>query len=128
MSTFDFKLNEYDQAAQSNSPFNAGYPAARRSLVGHIAELEQQLAAARELLREIRDGEVNAEDEADKFLRDHVPSELKKVKADLEAARKDAERWRKNIEMIRRKNGGSVTQEIIDTVDAAIEASKAGVA
>ena len=37
------------------------------------------LAGATELLREIRDDEVNAQDEADKFLRDHVPSELSKV-------------------------------------------------
>jgi len=34
---------------------------------------------AREVLREIRDGEVNPEDEADRFLRDHVPSKLTTV-------------------------------------------------
>lgn len=39
-------------------------------------QLETELANALELLREIRDGEVNAEDEADRFLRDHVPSKL----------------------------------------------------
>lgn len=39
-------------------------------------KLETELANALELLREIRDGEVNAEDEADRFLRDHVPSKL----------------------------------------------------
>ena len=45
-----------------------------------IATLERELAEAKELLREIRDGEVNPEDEADKFLRDHVCSELSKSK------------------------------------------------
>jgi predicted house-cleaning noncanonical NTP pyrophosphatase (MazG superfamily) len=39
-------------------------------------QFETELANALELIREIRDGEVNAEDEADKFLRDHVPSKL----------------------------------------------------
>ena len=41
--------------------------------------LERERNEARELLREIRDDEVNAQDECDKFLRDHVPSELSKV-------------------------------------------------
>lgn len=44
-------------------------------------QLEQELNEAKELLREIRDNEVNAQDEADKFLRDHVPSELSKARA-----------------------------------------------
>lgn len=44
-------------------------------------QLTTALAEAKELLREIRDNEVNAIDEADKFLRDHVPSELSKAKA-----------------------------------------------
>ena len=42
-------------------------------------KLERERNEARELLREIRDDEVNAQDEADKFLRDHAPSELSKV-------------------------------------------------
>jgi len=42
--------------------------------------LERERDEAREILREIRDNEVNPEDEADKFLRDHVPSELSKVR------------------------------------------------
>ena len=42
-------------------------------------KLERERNEARELLREIRDDEVNAQDECDKFLRDHVPSELSKV-------------------------------------------------
>ena len=55
-----------------------------------IAELEAQLAEARELLTEIRDNEVNAQDEADKYLRNHDKSELSKVRVALEAAQKDA--------------------------------------
>jgi hypothetical protein len=43
-------------------------------------KLERERDEAREVLREIRDNEVNPEDEADKFLRDHVPSELSKVR------------------------------------------------
>lgn len=52
---------------------------------------EAELANAKELLREIRDHEVNEADEADKFLRDHIPSELSKVRAELakERARLD---------------------------------------
>ena len=42
-------------------------------------KLERERDEARELLREIRDDEVNAQDECDKFLRDHVLSELSKV-------------------------------------------------
>lgn len=47
---------------------------------------------------------------------------------DLKALEKDAERWRKNIEMIRRKHGNGVTEEVIAAVDAAITATKAGIA
>lgn len=39
-------------------------------------KLEIELQEAHELLREIRDGEVNAQDESDKYLRDHIPSKL----------------------------------------------------
>jgi hypothetical protein len=45
-----------------------------------IDDLTKQRDEAREILREIRDNEVNPEDEADRFLRDHVPSELSKVR------------------------------------------------
>ena len=45
-----------------------------------MAKLERERDDAREVLREIRDNEVNPEDEADKFLRDHVPSGLSKVR------------------------------------------------
>lgn len=43
----------------------------------------KQLQGAKELLREIRDGDVNPEDEADKFLRDHQLSELTKAKGEI---------------------------------------------
>lgn len=43
---------------------------------------KDELDNALELLREIRDNEVNPQDEADKFLRDHQPSELSKLRAD----------------------------------------------
>ncbi len=43
-----------------------------------------KLNDAEELLREIRDGEVNPQDEADKFLRDHQPSELQKLRSSLD--------------------------------------------
>jgi hypothetical protein len=45
-----------------------------------IQQLERERDEAREVLREIRDNEVNPEDEADRFLRDHAPSELSKVR------------------------------------------------
>jgi len=48
-------------------------------------KLERERDEAREVLREIRDNEVNPEDEADKFLRDHVPSELSKVREQRDA-------------------------------------------
>ena len=48
------------------------YGAARGIMLGKLAkELERELNAAKELIREIRDNEVNAVDEASKFLRDH---------------------------------------------------------
>jgi hypothetical protein len=54
-----------------------------KTIYGHAESLEREaeLAAAKELLREIRDNEVNPQDEADKFLRDHQPSELAKWRA-----------------------------------------------
>ena len=52
-----------------------------------IARAEQ----AEELLREIRDGEVNPEDEADKFLRDHVRSKLSEAIARAEKAERAIE-------------------------------------
>jgi len=47
-----------------------------------LDQLLERLSEAEELIREIRDDEVNAQDETDKFLRDHKPSELAKMRAD----------------------------------------------
>jgi chromatin segregation and condensation protein Rec8/ScpA/Scc1 (kleisin family) len=47
-----------------------------------LDQLLERLDKAEELIREIRDDEVNAQDEADKFLRDHKPSELAKMRLD----------------------------------------------
>lgn len=46
-----------------------------------LDQLLDRLDKAEELIREIRDDEVNAQDEADKFIRDHQPSELAKMRA-----------------------------------------------
>jgi uncharacterized protein (DUF3084 family) len=48
-------------------------------LQSNLTAVTEQRNGAIEILREIRDDEVNAQDEADKFLRDHLPSELSKV-------------------------------------------------
>lgn len=53
--------------------------------------LFQSLCEAEELIREIRDGEVNAQDEAAKFLRDHKPSELSKLRSELAASNASSE-------------------------------------
>jgi len=55
---------------------------------------------AREILRQIRDNEVNPEDEADKFLRDHVPSELSKVREQLTAVTEQRDRLAEALRMI----------------------------
>ena len=47
-----------------------------------LDQLLERLDKSEELIREIRDDEVNPQDEADKFLRDHQPSELAKMRAD----------------------------------------------
>ena len=47
-----------------------------------LDQLVERLTKAEELIREIRDDEVNPQDEADKFLRDHQPSELATMRAD----------------------------------------------
>lgn len=53
--------------------------------------LFQSLCEAEELIREIRDNEVNAQDEATKFLRDHKPSELSKLRSELAASNASSE-------------------------------------
>lgn len=53
------------------APIGGGCPAA-----AEFSRLSGDYMKAIELLREVRDGEVNPEDEADKFLRDGVLSKL----------------------------------------------------
>lgn len=57
-----------------------------RGIMKSARDAEAQLAAARELLTEIRDGEVNVVDECDKFLRSHERSSLSKVTTKLKVA------------------------------------------
>jgi DNA repair exonuclease SbcCD ATPase subunit len=68
------------------APNNGGDVGDMSDIVDELNRLQSNLTAvteqrngAIEILREIRDDEVNAQDEADKFLRDHLPSELSKV-------------------------------------------------
>lgn len=63
----------------------------KAALVRLVHWLLTERDAALELLREIRDSEVNAEAEADKFLRDHIPSQLSIVTAERDAALARAE-------------------------------------
>jgi hypothetical protein len=61
------------------------HPQFEQGIAEFARKLERERDEAREVLREIRDNEVNPEDEADKFLRDHVPSELSKVREQRDA-------------------------------------------
>lgn len=58
------------------------------SIFHNSSNPSSDLDMALELLREIRDDEVNAQDEADKFLRAQIPSELSKVRRERDEARK----------------------------------------
>lgn len=60
-------------------PFQYFVPYADK-LEDAISARDQRIADCEELLREIRDDEVNAEDEADKFLRGVKSSELSKAR------------------------------------------------
>lgn len=55
-------------------------------LIEQVSRLIREKQTMRELLREIRDDEVNAQDEADKFLRDHQPSELSRMREAIKEA------------------------------------------
>lgn len=74
---------------------------AREALSGRTVSCAQcnksakKLEAMRELLREIRDDEVNSQDEADKFLRDHEPSELSKMRDAIKEAHEALRAWPK---------------------------------
>jgi predicted nucleic acid-binding Zn-ribbon protein len=61
------------------------HPQFEQGIAEFARKLERERDEAREVLREIRDNEVNPEDEADKFLRDHLPSELSKVREQRDA-------------------------------------------
>lgn len=65
-------------AALDNLPAQNYQEAAEAKFIDFAERLERERDSARELLREIRDNEVNPQDEADKFLRDGVCSELSK--------------------------------------------------
>ena len=71
-------------AQAHNASEQGSYRDRYEEMSDHAYVLETELAAAKELLREIRDNEVNASDEADKFLRDHQPSELERLRAEVE--------------------------------------------
>lgn len=58
-------------------------PGCKYRILTERDEAREQLAQAKELLREIRDNEVIAQDEADKFLRDHQPSQLAQLREDV---------------------------------------------
>lgn len=65
--------------------------------IARAEKAEAELADAKELLREIRDHEVNEADEADKFLRDHIPSELSKARAELAPSEPQAQSARCSV-------------------------------
>lgn len=69
------------------------FPARGEYVPGSPGHIRRELDEARELLAAIRDDEVNAQDEADKFLRDHKFSalhaaleEIERLKGQLSAA------------------------------------------
>jgi hypothetical protein len=83
-----------------------------------------ELSEARELLREIRDGEVNGVDEADKFLRCHKASKLSEARA--EAARLRALLERADIELLR-ESQDYVRDGLAADIEEALAAVKEGV-
>ena len=91
-------------------------------------KLERERNEARELLREIRDDEVNAQDEADKFLRDHAPSELSKVTEQrdrlaeaLIKCREDSVCEQVRMEKCRYTKAADESQANIDRADKALQ-------
>jgi len=71
----------------------------RQAILPFIKSLKQRLADAEDLLRDIRDGQVNSEDEADKFLRDHKPSCYAKLERRLAESEATAGKLREVLEM-----------------------------
>jgi len=79
-------------AALDNLPAQNYQEAAEAKFIDFAERLERERDSARELLREIRDNEVNPQDEADKFLRDGVCSELSKCREALSGRTVSCER------------------------------------
>jgi hypothetical protein len=87
-----------------------------------LAELQAEQTNALELLREIRDDEVNAQDEADKFLRDHQPSKLSEWQAlaeGLATAIQERDYWAQSMHPAETQ-----TEEALKAALAAYEAAK----
>ena len=79
-------LADANRGAERNAHINRSFAGQINQLHSDIQELnatKDEHDKALELLREIRDDQVNAQDEADKFLRDHQPSELSKLRVEL---------------------------------------------
>lgn len=68
---FGVLVDEQDRELGDLISLLASEESARNYLIIRGADLKRQLNAAKELIREIRDNEVNAVDEATKFLRDY---------------------------------------------------------
>jgi len=79
-------LADANRGAERNAHINRSFAGQINQLHSDIQELnatKDEHDKALELLREIRDDQVNAQDEADKFMRDHQPSELSKLRVEL---------------------------------------------
>ena len=88
-------LADANRGAERNAHINRSFAGQINQLHSDIQELnatKDEHDKALELLREIRDDQVNAQDEADKFLRDHQPSELSKLRVELTRWQSLAER------------------------------------
>ncbi len=88
-------LADANRGAERNAHINRSFAGQINQLHSDIQELnatKDEHDKALELLREIRDDQVNAQDEADKFLRDHQPSELSKLRLELTRWQSLAER------------------------------------
>jgi hypothetical protein len=84
-----------------------------------IADLREELADAKELLREIRDNEVLPRDEADKFLRDHQPSVLSLLKIENTRLRERVAELEKDNETLRR--GAKIAFDQEDHAEKCVE-------
>ena len=69
------------ECANARDEWKAAWTALNDDTRRQLSTQSARIASMEELLREIRDGEVNPECGADKFLRDHQPSELSTARA-----------------------------------------------